>query len=99
MSPYRRTTCRAAIVLAATILAPSLALAQVAPQSPASPSGNSVRGAAQTAPPTSYSAPIQNNQTRPEQNQINQGQSPGLTDRNNPASPTRPNGGAAQQTR
>ena len=62
-------------LLAATILAPTLALAQVAPQSPASPSGNSVRGTAQTAPPTGQSGPIQSNDTRPNQNQLNQGNS------------------------
>jgi acetyl esterase/lipase len=61
-------------LLAAVCLTPALALAQVAPQSPASPSGNSVRGTAQTAPPTSASGPIQSNDTRPNQNQLNQGQ-------------------------
>ncbi len=60
-------------LLAATLLAPAVALAQVAPQSPASPSGNSVRGTAQTAPPTSSSGPIQSNDTRPNQNELNQG--------------------------
>jgi len=50
-------------LLAATFLVPALASAQVAPQSPASPSGSSIRGGAQTAPPTGQSGPIQGGQT------------------------------------
>jgi acetyl esterase/lipase len=91
-------TCSTIVLLAATVLSSGFALAQVAPQSPASPSGGSVRGAGQTAPPTDNSGPIQSNDTRPGQNQLNQAQTPPGQPAPPPAPETAPSMQPAPQT-